>query len=260
MSKSFFRYAACALAALALPLVSAADSLVVLGKFNGISYEFELEVALDLSAISVSVDSTALGNLNLEFDAGENQWDVESAALSLSELNDILSDPFNLNITTGSGQSIYSVAALGALGAGDFPERATSLVISYPTSNLRPTASWTGGDPSADLSFLTYFKIPEGDEFGGQITPAADASSTLGEDLAPGPYTATLAYWAIISGVDLDLLTGDDIFAPEPGISGFAAVGETNVDTTVVPLPAAAWLFGAALLGLGGLLRRRVRG
>jgi hypothetical protein len=30
-----------------------------------------------------------------------------------------------------------------------------------------------------------------------------------------------------------------------------------EIDTTVVPLPAAAWMFGAAILGFAGMARRK---
>ncbi|MEH6591623.1 MAG: VPLPA-CTERM sorting domain-containing protein [Halioglobus sp.] len=33
--------------------------------------------------------------------------------------------------------------------------------------------------------------------------------------------------------------------------------GIDNIQTTVVPLPAAAWLFGSAVLGLGAIKRKR---
>jgi hypothetical protein len=44
---------------------------------------------------------------------------------------------------------------------------------------------------------------------------------------------------------------------PFNGVKGYWHVEGEYVGSTVVPIPAAAWLFGSGLLGLAGAMRRR---
>lgn len=82
---------------------------------------------------------------------------------------------------------------------------------------------------------------------GGPLNPTADWSSyewntTLGPDVA--------------GGVTLQLKTS---CGPVEGCGVNAYFDNITITTDVapVPLPAAAWLFGSALLGLGGLAKKR---
>lgn len=79
----------------------------------------------------------------------------------------------------------------------------------------------------------------------------------------PGNRTEVLSF--SISGVDGDSLssyaigydgTGEAYFAAHVG--GYGATGDDSAFfATVVPVPAAVWLFGSGLLGLAGVARRR---
>jgi len=44
---------------------------------------------------------------------------------------------------------------------------------------------------------------------------------------------------------------------PDIGLQGFDQLGYNFTSVTLIPLPAAVWLFGSGLLGLIGIARRR---
>jgi len=59
--------------------------------------------------------------------------------------------------------------------------------------------------------------------------------------------------WAVTSSPDSYLITFDGFDKPESPIDGSTLA----VDVNVVPVPAAAWLFGSGLIGLAGVARRK---
>ena len=92
------------------------------------------------------------------------------------------------------------------------------------TSIINGTGSlWDDGTLS---SFLYRWNFGDGSDFSSEVAPSHTYA-------APGTYTVTFAV--------LQLGKGDELF----------------FDVTVVPIPAAVWLFGSGLLGLIGIARRK---
>ena len=84
------------------------------------------------------------------------------------------------------------------------------------------------------------------DVAGDSITLYGDNHFVLGMDWGIGGYFPD-SDWVLTSSPDTYLIT----FESE-------AIGKTlAVDVKVVPVPAAAWLFGSGLIGLAGVARRR---
>jgi hypothetical protein len=216
-------------------------------------YAIEAEINDFTNASAIDLVHPTAGTFPLIFDRGEENWDVVSEDLTLSELNAFFDETFDFEITHGGGLSIYTAARFGPPGADRFPEPASSLTVGPSTNPFRPTASWTGGDETADFMIINYGKGD--DEFTDGIeAPEADGARTLGQDLEPGTYEVTLGFYALFDPFSLSLIEGDDVL----GISEVdpAMVGETFSSTTVVPLPASIWFL---ISGLGTLALTQLR-
>ena len=115
----------------------------------------------------------------------------------------------------------------------------TALVIGETGGHVTFTAS-SGSDWIAEVFDVNNVS-------GGTITLSGDNHFVLGMDWGIGGYFPDSG-WALESSPDSYLIT----FKSE-------AIGKTlAVDVKVVPVPAAAWLFGSGLIGLAGVARRRV--
>lgn len=243
-----------------------ANTLTILAKFDGTAFRTELEITSAPGAYTaIGVDITG-GTEPLTPDAGETQWDIESDNLDLSELNAFYTSAITFRFFTNGGgtESIYSLAAPAPsdLVVGDFPDRGQNLDVTLSADPQRPTATWTGGDSTADLLFLTYQDLFTFDEFGDPpLDPSTNPTSyTLQQDLLPGTYEAALAYWALFSNPAITLVSGPDVFSPAPDDINFLLVGETlfsPVEILPIPLPAAGLLFPCAVLTALGWIRRR---
>ncbi|MGI9341833.1 MAG: hypothetical protein ACR2QV_03230 [Gammaproteobacteria bacterium] len=243
-----------------------ADTLTIIAKFDGSAFRTEVEIVGSPMAYTGVAFDTPVGTVALEPDAGETQWDFESDNISLAELNAAVTAPITFRFFTDGGatESIYSLAAptTADLATGDFPVRATSLDVTLSANPLRPTATWAGGDPSADALFLTYQDLVTFDEFGDpSLDPSTNPTSyTLQQDLLPGTYEAALGFWTVFSMPALSLQSGPEVFFPEADEVFFVLAGETlfsPVDIVPIPLPAAGLLFPFALLAARMLRRRR---
>jgi len=264
--KGLFASSLVALFVCIAPDTARSENLLVLGKYNGSGYELEFEVALAGAASGVDVWQGNTLKYTLMYDAGEGQWDVESGGLNYTALNDFLSQGFDLRIEASGNTSVYNVTtgtlSMGEYPAGDFPVRASSLDISTSGNPTRPTATWSGGDATADFLFLTFTDLITDNEFTDQITPVVvDSAYTLQQDLAPGQYDVALDYWRVANTpadtFAVSHFSGPDIFSPDPNQTGLVGVGETLSYVSIVPLPAAGLLFTTGLLGLVGLSRRK---
>lgn len=246
-------------AAIVCFLFSSAVSAVevnVLAKVSDFGYALELEIQdfANASAIDLVHPDPDIGTLPLIFDSGENNWDVEAEGLTLSGVGDFFDTTFDFVITHSGGSSIYTAERYGPPGSDQFPTRATSLTISPSANPLRPTASWTGGDDSADAMIITY-QLGDDEFTDGFEAPEIDGMRTLGQDLAPGTYEVALGFYYLFNPFSLSITSGDDVLGVSE-INPFT-VGETFSSTTVVPIPPAVWLFGAGLLSLFGIARKK---
>jgi len=244
-----------------------ANTLTILGKYDGTAYRTEFEITSDPGAyVAVGVDIGGSTEA-LEPDSGEAQWDIESDNISLGELNSLLGANIIFRIFTGDIsspiESVYAVApsVTTPLVNADFPDRGANLDVAPGVNPFRPTATWTGGDSTADALFLTYQDLTTLDEFGDpSLDPSANPTSyTIQQDLLPGTYEATLAFWALDANPALTLQSGPDVFTPAADDVSFVLVGETLFSPVfVVPVPAAAFLFPSGLwAGLAWMRRRR---
>lgn len=86
---------------------------------------------------------------------------------------------------------------------------------------------------------------------GGTITLVGDTNFVLGMKWEDGDYWAD-STWSLESSPDTYLITFTGLDVPNS-----PDIGQTlAVDVTVVPIPAAVWLFGSGLIGLAGIARR----
>ena len=82
----------------------------------------------------------------------------------------------------------------------------------------------------------------------------------FGESAWTGSFSVDIA--AVVPDASKLLFQADTSLVSNAGDGESSAIiqltgGSIDVRTTVVPLPAAAWLFGSALLGLGAIKRRK---
>ncbi|MCG8493513.1 MAG: VPLPA-CTERM sorting domain-containing protein, partial [Sneathiellales bacterium] len=66
---------------------------------------------------------------------------------------------------------------------------------------------------------------------------------------------ALVNYWANLSGSGNEILNGIFSYSTKDAFVDYASWSAVQV--SAVPLPAAAWVFGAALVGLAGMSRRK---
>jgi hypothetical protein len=121
-------------------------------------YAIEVEINDFTNASAVDLVHPTAGTFPLIFDSGERNWDAVSEDLTLSEVDAFFDETFDFEITHGGGLSIYTAARFGPPGADNFPEPASSLIVSPSTNPSRPTASWSGGDETADSMIITYLE------------------------------------------------------------------------------------------------------
>ena len=116
----------------------------------------------------------------------------------------------------------------------------TALVIGTDGGHVEFTAS--GSDYIAELFDVNNVS-------GGSIILSGDSNFELGMDYGQGYITDTS--WAVVSSPDTYLITFSGCVVNQ-------TMGKTlAVDVQVVPVPAAAWLFGSGLIGLVAVVRRR---
>lgn len=152
-------------------------------------------------------------------------------------------------LETGLG---LGIGALDALFAPDLPYEGSGIAQAFTAAaGTRLAFDWsflTSDDGSADFAFVAL---------DGVVTLLADG---LSASLSPSPtaFDRETGFNTYLSG----LLTGGS----HTLVVGVVDLGDSAAssallvdDAQVVPLPAAAWLMGAALAGLAGFARRRER-
>ncbi len=228
------------------------------------SLKSSLSAALFCSAICTSV-AHAVPVLQLGPDAGDTQATYDSGTQTWLLGNDGGTFTFNAyNLGTDSLTAYIIVASIPMLTTDVFD---ISVVNDSATVSLFD--SGYGTPPFEDPNSIaphgiydTYSEIYEITFNGPQVTVY---------DVEPGQTGTASGYvenisitlnWAdpTLTGIHIDLFTADwDETKAQKIVTGFAPFShdaQVN-DTSVVPVPAAVWLFGSGLLGLVGIARRK---
>ena len=111
----------------------------------------------------------------------------------------------------------------------------------------------TGGGTSWDSPFRAFdITVRNGQALG--LSMILETSAAVGTGIASGTalVTANFANTAGITGFEYFDLNGNPISGEFSSVDGLALY-----DPSVVPVPAAVWLFGSGLIGLIGLARRK---
>lgn len=131
---------------------------------------------------------------------------------------------------------------------------------------LNPTTITGAPDPTGDVTSDEQAAINQG-YTGGSIIANLDSS----KNLATNEQGAGFADYAIFTGINPFLLNDNDVLlfnismdtlnngAEEYFLDGTFSGDDVNdaVDNSMVPIPAAVWLFGSGLLGLVSIARRK---
>jgi hypothetical protein len=168
-----------------------------------------------------------------------------------------LSTPNQITITATAGTSPVTISGsdtTGFLLADFFSPSGDNHSDSLVSGDLTSAENAADGDPqlfrdpsSRGLNVWSYTNDPTSDFVAGNRAFSGSATWTLP---AAGYAEAFANAW------------GGSVFFPadtDAGISGATLLGEWEREGGVVPLPAAAWLFGASLMALGAARAGRRR-
>jgi len=171
----------------------------------------------------------------VSYSPGSDALAVTSISIDLSPLTGVAFD-FDGDISFGCNQTIDPTLCI-TNGVFD-PSLDPGAVLSGGT--ITPTFSWTGTNPTL-LAADTAGMGNVGDFF--SFGADTDGSAGSGDLMAGAIFTVNFS-------------DGSSAFASLANTCG-AQCSVASVSTTVVPVPAAVWLFGSGLLGLAGIARRR---
>ena len=126
------------------------------------------------------------------------------------------------------------------------------------------TAAWDDGTKTLSYSFLGASNSGAGSTYTETSSSCTDNGEIFGNTIC-GTWAATTAEW---EGFDLTLVFAPDLstyagtlIANENSGDGLTAsttlITYSIAGTNAIPVPAAAWLFGSALVGLAGIGRKR---
>ena len=161
----------------------------------------------------------------------------------------------------------FGILAVG----GDYNQERE--IAKNPDNTLDPRALWFGFELTSAANLFLHTDTSQGtdtilalyDSSGsilgqnddcGVGTPSNDLSSCLTIDnLGIGTYLAGITFYdSSFTPFSADWM----LLAPSTEFlsSDFTAYGELTIDVSAVPVPAAVWLFGSALIGFVGMARR----
>jgi len=202
-----------------------------------------MQRSLLLVLLALALPMAAFANSSVDFTNGGGKLSGTSAGLSLSGSELIAVNGFDgLGLVTGNlGSLTFSTAALtsGSLQMGGSFAAGGSFVI---------TSNGSGGLPSGTL-FNGSFSSPV------TWTLVTLANGTHNYTLS-GSLTGTWITGATVNGatIQLTINTGKGFFNGSTKISS----GDTNV-AVVVPEPGSLTLLGTGLVGIAGVLRRKLK-
>lgn len=143
----------------------------------------------------------------------------------------------------------------GGFGADAGP--GNPFTVSAHGVNANPLTSITDDtNPGGPISWSDFWS--------NNILTADSAASTSIDSFGTVTFDVSALVSDWVSGsnaLQFIAMTGKTDTSPNDFLHGFAnnseALGSTFLEVTVVPLPAAVWLFGAGLVGLVGVARRK---
>ncbi len=251
-------------------LVSAAVGMALMGVAGAAS-------ALSVTSYKIEdvgkwVDTSAATGCQLGFDGSAT--DTKSGMFKFSSI-------FTGTCAIGAGQSDWTGDRNGGaieVGAANHPVVSATSTPGAVATYVDP-ASFTNGFIFAGTAFVPYLKAGASIDISGGMTPTVTASlpgfggtynigdglggAGPGFDFALAPDSGTLKTFAIYVNPTTYKLamtwshvitTAED---PSGTYVGFKAQWVTEGTATVVPVPAAVWLFGSGLVGLAGIARRK---
>jgi hypothetical protein len=190
-------------------------------------------------------------------------WLNVNAAMVTVDFEGVVGDTEAANITTfpdstyvedgiGFSFSSHEAAVSGRYIAGNLSDYGSAFIQWCPSTSLfcpsqQLTIANTAGGGTIDLQAIdaiAFGGAPNGQiEFNGYYAAGGSVSRTI--DVGSANWETFLfdSSWAGLSYITADGLG--------------AAPGIDNVQLNAVPIPAAVWLFGSALAGLGWLRRRQ---
>jgi hypothetical protein len=187
--------------------------------------------------------------------AGIGVWNHESThgTRGLIDFNSI--DSALSSLSAGSFTATLNVYVNCTVGAGGFVSACAGSANPVTTDIFAKTGgSWN------ENAAITWASIGEGTKL-GSFTVNTDGAGWLSIDA-----TALVEYWVAQGSTGDGLVLSQEAYPVVRNASNqLAAVllGDHEgaygayIDVQEVPVPAAAWLFGSAVLGLGGVSRRR---
>ena len=206
-------------------------------------------VAYAVPVLQLGPDSTTGGT----YDATTQTWAFDASSSSFTF------NAYNLN-----GGSAYLVFA----AIPEFTTDAFDISVSDDSGVLSLFDSGYGTPPFEDPNSIaphgiydTYSEIYE-INFDGLLGTVFDTQP--GQNGSANGYTENILVNILsadmdLTGIHIDLFTVDwDATNSKKIVTNFAPFSH-DAQIQVVPLPAAAWLFGAGLIAIAGMLRRRAR-
>lgn len=186
--------------------------------------------------------------------SGQAVYDSDLDATWISDGNLVVSNNFGVSVGTASGQMIYSDALIyiNAMNAANYLGFNDWRLPATPDSDPGCSGSNIGFNcTGSELGHLFY------DEFG--VSAGADVSTGIPSELAKfsnlqSGYWSTFAPSAPSTIYRMAFANGEQKISTEP--SGITVMVLAVRDGSVVPVPAAVWLFGSAL-GLLGWIKRK---
>ena len=212
--------------------------------------------------VSVAQD---LGDRFLNFDAN-----LTNTAFSKSYTLD--ASAFSVFSTSNAADLRYSVIALSNGQFNTFPSQ---VMVTTNVANPAPNSSVIGSVIAA--SPVTAIKVNKTDvnyAANNAVVGTAGTNDYLGDSAVYGPTFTSQSFPFDITGGINDKLAFYEFNSPDLAVSGTGgpdvkAVGQWSINLATgsltyaaaaaptVPVPAAAWLMGSALVGLGSIARRR---
>lgn len=187
--------------------------------------------------------------------AGVGVWNHETnhGTRGLLDFNSI--DSALASLSAGNFTATLNVYVNCAVGTGGFVSACAGSANPVTTDiKVKTGGAWN------ENGAITWASIGEGAKL-GSFTVNNDGAGWLSVDA-----TALVEYWRQLGNTgDGVVLTQEAYGVVRNSSNQLAAVilGDHEgaygayIDVQAVPVPAAAWLFGSALLGLGGISRRR---